>query len=336
MKSRLHAVAAVLIALVLGACTAPATPSISAAPQHTPASSHSASAQPSAITYPRTVKVGDTTVTIPKEAKHVVALSNDVADVVLSLGAGDRLAALPSLNARPEMSIYADAAKKVPGQLDHYAFRDAEKLLALNPDLVLISSREDTTTGSLKQLSDAGIPVVVIKTGWETLAEYTHNVRTIAQTLGLDAKGEQVIQDTTERWNKVTSALKDVSSKPVTAVIRILGPHTWMNGPGTIGYTVTKAAGATCASDAAGLKASTKFETEQLVKTNPAVIVVVDSSGKGKAQYDKILNDPALASVDAVKNGKVLVLTTGELSSGIAGVVGLEKLAKYLHPDKVK
>lgn len=323
---RIAAVAAALaLTAATAACQAPVQPAASASAAGSPATS----ATPAA-TWPRTVALDERTVTIPAAPKRIVALSPDVADVVMALTGSERLTAVPELTKRAEHSVNATTAAQVPNFLGTDAGKDPEKLIALNPDLIMLTTRHEAESDALKQLKNAGVPVLAVTNDWDTPERWAANVKAIAQALGEEAKGDKLVTDYQARWAKAAESAAKHTNKPTIAMIRILGPNTWLNGPGTIGHTVLGAAGGASASDKLGLKAGAKLDVEQLVKVDPDWIVVVDSSGKGTEQYKSILTNPALASVKAIGANHVVVVTSADLSSGTGGIGAFEKLTAAL------
>lgn len=331
MKLRLLAAVctAALCATTVGGCGSTAGTSSTAV--NRPARSGSAVA-----TYPRTVTLGASTVTITKRVERLVALSPDVADVAMMLLGTERIAAVPELNKRPEQSVNATTAARIPQTIATTGSIDPEKVLALNPDLVMLTTRHGAEQDALRQLTAAGVPVLAVENDWDSPEAYARNVTAIAQAMGVEDKGKAQLDAYHARYAKVTEAVKAASSKPVTATLRVLGPNTWINGPTTIGYRVLNDAAATNVADQLGLKSSTKLDNEQLVKTNPAWLVVVDSNGQGRKQYDALLTNPGLASVEAIQKDHICVITSADIASGTGGIRALELIAKCLHPDLVK
>ena len=80
---------------------------------------------------------------------------------------------------------------------------------------------------------------------------------------------------------------------------------------------------------------------EDLIKLNPDSIFVVymDRSDETVAQseVDKVLKNPALASLDAVKNKRVNSIALGEMyCSGIRTIDGINTFANGLYPQLSK
>lgn len=324
LRSRATAAAvAALLAAVVGCSAHPVT-------------SPSASGPGSPGTYPRTVTLGHAQVTLASPAERVVALSPDVADVAMALVGTKHLAAVPELNKRPEQSVHAAVAQQVPQTIATTGSIDPEKVLAFRPDLVLLTTRHGAEQDALKQLTAAGIAVLAVDNNWDSPEVYTSNVDAIARALGAEDKGRALMDDYRARYARVTDRVTGVQPRPTAATLRILGPNTWINGPTTIGYRILSDAGATNMADILGLASSTKLDNEQLVKVNPQWLVVVDSNGQGRQQYQALLNNPGLASVDAIAQDHICVITSADLASGTGGITALEKTAQCLHPEAGK
>ncbi|NGO75178.1 ABC transporter substrate-binding protein [Streptomyces sp. YC504] len=73
---------------------------------------------------------------------------------------------------------------------------------------------------------------------------------------------------------------------------------------------------------------------ENVVERAPEVIVIYDYGAQTVAQKKKrLLEDPALADVPAIKNKRFAVLPLSDAVLGVRAPAAVEKLAEQLHPD---
>jgi iron complex transport system substrate-binding protein len=154
------------VALLLGACSitsssgAPASPSVALAtiaPVVTPAPTASPSPSPSpAPAFPVTLTDDDgTAVTLATEPQKIVSLTPAVTETLFAVGAGDRVVATD------DASDYPAAAKKLPHVVD-FGTVDVEKIVSLDPDLVIAGGAGFTPADAIAKLRLLKIPVLVV------------------------------------------------------------------------------------------------------------------------------------------------------------------------------
>ena len=78
----------------------------------------------------------------------------------------------------------------------------------------------------------------------------------------------------------------------------------------------------------------TRINWETVVERNPEVIVIVDYSEVTAEQKQRFLEtNPALQSVDAIRNKRFIVIPYVQATPGIDNVLAIETLAKGFHPQ---
>ncbi|GAA2184802.1 ABC transporter substrate-binding protein [Brooklawnia cerclae] len=313
------------LALALGACSGSSAATDEA----------SASQASSAESWPRTIEFDGGSVTLDEAPQRIVALSSDVADVAMQLVDASRIAAVPDINRSADQSLQYETAATIEGSLASGANAEVEEVLAFDPDLVLVTTRHDAETDAFDQMEQAGVPVLAITNGWDSPETFQQNVAVIGRALGAEDEAAAVSQAYGERWQKVTDALAGVpdDDQPSTAMLRIIAGSIYYCGPGSINQAVLSAAGASLASETIGLTSSQRAEVEQVVESAPERIVLLDSTGRGRSQYDELLSNPGLQAVPAVADDQVLLVSAAAMSSGSGGIDALEQIAAWLHPD---
>ncbi|MGE5027652.1 MAG: cobalamin-binding protein [Betaproteobacteria bacterium] len=99
----------------------------------------------------RAVDDGGRAIGLTAPARRIISLSPHVTEMVFAAGAGDRLVGVTSFNDYPE------PAKKI-ARVGSYGKIDAERILALKPDLV-IGWQSGNSAADLARLERLGIPV---------------------------------------------------------------------------------------------------------------------------------------------------------------------------------
>jgi cobalamin transport system substrate-binding protein len=152
------ALSLVLLAAVLGGCSSGgASPSV--APPSASPSASAAAASPSpteAPAFPVTLTDDEgTAVDVAAEPEKIVSLTPATTEVLFALGAGDRVVATD------DGSDYPEEAVALP-DVATFSSVDVEKVVALEPDLVLAGGLGFTPADAISRLRDLDVPVVVV------------------------------------------------------------------------------------------------------------------------------------------------------------------------------
>ncbi len=262
-------------------------------------------------------------------AQKIVSLAPSNTEILYAIGAGKQVVG------RDEFSDYPAEAKSVAsvgGSMGQYS---TEAIVAAKPDLVLAA--EINTPELVKQLEDLGLTVYYLKNP-KTLEEMYSNLEIVAQLTGHEAETKTLIDSLKTRVAAVDEKIKTVTDKPVVFyeidATDATKPYTY--GPGTFGDLLISRAGGVNLATAAGITdAYPQVSLEQIVKTNPSMIILGDSNFGTTA--DAVKARAGWDSIDAVKNDKIFPFDDNLVSRpGPRLVDGLEQLAKLLHPDLFK
>ena len=146
----------ILAACSSGAASSPAAPTgaLSAVPS---ASTAVASPSPTAApSFPVTMTDDEgTTVEVAVEPERIVSLTPATTEILFAIGAGDRVVATD------DGSDYPDEAVSLP-DVATFSSVDVEKVVALEPDLVVAGGLGFTPADAITRLRDLDLPVIVI------------------------------------------------------------------------------------------------------------------------------------------------------------------------------
>jgi iron complex transport system substrate-binding protein len=263
-------------------------------------------------------------VTLDGPAQRVVSLAPSNTEILFAIGAGSQVVG------RDEFSDYpAEAASldSVGGSFGEYS---VESIVALEPDLVLAA--EINTPELVKQLEDLGLTVYYLKNP-VTLEEMYTNLEIVGQLTGHNV-GE-LVDSLKRRVQAVDDKVALASARP-TVFYEIDAsdaskPYTY--GPGTFGdLLITRAGGVNLATLAGIADPYPQVSLEQIVATDPTIIVLGDSMWG--VTPESVVARPGWESIDAVENNQIFAFDDNLVSRpGPRLVDGLEQLAKLLHPD---
>ncbi|MCX5369997.1 hemin ABC transporter substrate-binding protein [Streptomyces sp. NBC_00103] len=241
------------------------------------------------------------------DASRILPLNGGVAEIVFTLGLGDRVVG------RDITATFAEA-KKLP-QVTKAHDVSAESVLSLRPTVVLA----DTDTGpeeAVEQIRDAGIPVVVLDPATK-LSDVTTRTTRIAQALGVPAAGKALDARMSAELAAARAGVPE-GSRPKVAFLYLRGSAAvyLIGGKGSGADSLLAAAGAVDAGTAAGLdKPFTPLTTEALAQAQPDVILMMTKGLESVGGLDGLLRIPGIAQTPAGMNRGVVDLEDGVLLS---------------------
>ncbi|QJT01616.1 ABC transporter substrate-binding protein [Streptomyces asoensis] len=241
------------------------------------------------------------------DASRILPLNGGVAEIVFTLGLGDRVVG------RDITATFAEA-KKLP-QVTKAHDVSAESVLSLRPTVVLA----DTDTGpkeAVEQIRDAGIPVVVLDPATK-LSDVTTRTTRIAQALGVPAAGKALDARMSAELAAARAGVPE-DSRPKVAFLYMRGSAAvyLIGGKGSGADSLLAAAGAEDAGTAAGLdKPFTPITTEALAQAQPDVILMMTKGLESVGGLDGLLQIPGIAQTPAGMNRRVVDMEDGVLLS---------------------
>ena len=187
----------------------------------------------------------------------------------------------------------------------------AEKILELNPDVVLI----DNTTGpatAIDVLKRAGIKVAMIDEAW-TLTDIATKIMAIGEVIGAQPAAVQLVE-------KLNSALQDSGKDHPGVRIAFL----YLRGGSAIYLLGGQGSGADSliehlgAIDVGAQKFNQPFSpitSEALIATNPEIILVMSKGLESVGGIDGLVSLPGISQTPAGKNRAVIAVDDSLLLS---------------------
>lgn len=312
--------------LLLSACGAPSGEPPAASP---PPSADGA--------WPRTVDVGDRSSHIAAAPQRIVALTTETSDLALHLASPDRVAAIAAGSTTEGAGNEIELAAQVETVLPAGTTPDPEQILALQPDLVLMTSRHAGEADAADVLEASGVPTLVF--GADDLGSpqaVADSVRLLGRALGAEDVAESSAAAVEQRVAELTALVATAGESPRVLGLMARGDELMITGEGSTLETIGELAGATSVAAEQGWRGSVAADPELLLAANPDVILVEDFRGAGLAPFEQLLQSDAVAGVPAIADGRV-ELVPSQIASGGAGlrlVDGLEHIVHVLHPEQ--
>ncbi|MFJ7496763.1 ABC transporter substrate-binding protein [Streptomyces sp. NPDC097727] len=293
-----------------------------------------AEAAPAADGFPYTVTNCGTKTTFDAPPKRVVTMNQHVTEIMLALGLQDRLAGTAYLD-DSILPKYRSAYAKTKVLAKEYPSK--EVLLGANPDFVyggynsaFDKAKGQDRAGLQKDGINTRLNIENCTKGKVGIDQLATEITQVARTFGVPERGKKLIDEERQKITTVEAGLK--GSRPSVFVYDSGDSSAFTAGGKGIGNEIVRLAGGR--NVFADLDATFgDVSWEQVIKRKPEVVVIYDYGGTTVAAKKKrLLNDPALAGVPAIKNKKFAVLPLSSAVLGVRVADAVQDLAGQLHP----
>lgn len=268
------------------------------------------------VSYPLTVTGSDgDTVTILAKPQKVVSVAPNLTELMYELGAGDLLVA------RSDYCDYPPEVSEVESVGTIFA-PDMEKIISLEPDLVLASTHFDgEAAGKLQELS---LPALTLFE--ETSMEGVYGmIETLGQALDREKQAADCVKDMKALIADVEEKVKDLEAPTVYYAVDFGENGDFTAGGDTFaGNMIEMAGGDNIAKDVSGWS----ITLEQIIEKDPSIIFI------GEAMKGDFINHPNYSGLTAVKEGRVYGIDNNLLDrQGYRNAEGIRMLAEIFHPE---
>ena len=260
-------------------------------------------------------------VSIEEIPQRIVSHVPPITEMLFALGLGDRVVGVS------DYCDYPEEAKLKPS-VGNYFNPSLENIVALDPDLVLTDGHSE----SIKGLDSLGITYIVIDP--KDIDGIFKDIELLGKVTGTEEKARKLINDMDKRMSEVVSLVKDAPKVSVFYIIdAVTDPiNPWTAGPGSfIDSLITMAGGENVAAKAQG--AWVQFSIEQIVNSDPEIIIIDSSQGTVVISEEELRQHPIWGAISAVREGRVFTFD-GDLANPVPRIAqGLEEMAKIIHSE---
>jgi iron complex transport system substrate-binding protein len=260
-------------------------------------------------------------VTINEIPQRIVSHVPSITEMLFALGLGERVVGVS------DYCDYPEEAKSKPS-VGNYFNPSIESIVALEPDLVLTDGHSE----GIIQLDSLEIPYMVIDP--KDIDGIYKDLELIGKATGTEREAEELIEDMQDSIAHVLALMEGAPKVKVFYIIDATDPTLpWTAGPGSfIDSLITMAGGENIAAQAEG--AWIQFSIEQIVSTDPEVIILPAKHGTAFTSKKTLMENPAWQGITAVKEDRIFTINDDLVSrSGPRIVQGLEELARIIHPE---
>jgi len=262
-------------------------------------------------------------VTIEQIPQKIVSHVPSITETLFALGLGERVVGVS------DYCDYPEAAKSKPS-VGNYFNPSIERIVDLNPDLVLTDGHSE----SIKQLDELRPPITYMVIDPKDIDGIFRDLELLGKVTGTEGRADKLIRDMQEDISRVLAL---VEGAPPVRVLYIIDATDltlpWTAGPGSFVDTlITMAGGENIAAQAQG--AWVKFSIEQVVSSDPEIIILPAKHGTVFTSPEVLQGHPIWQKVTAVKQDRIRIID-GDLvdRSGPRIVQGLEEMARIIHPE---
>ena len=256
---------------------------------------------------------------------RIIAIGGSITEIIYALGGEARLVAVDST------SMYPAAALAQHPSVGYMRTLSAEPILSVNPDLILAVD-DAGPPAALEQLRTAGVRVLNIPDEPSMAGVFT-KIRHIAEVLGLEARGAELISKLDAEYQSLLRTLNRVETRPEVLFLLSVGRGAALaaGGDTSAHSMISLAGGNNVMQQLSGYKPVTP---EAIITAAPQVIVALRRTLARYDDKETFFSQPELAATPAARQGRLATFDALYLIGfGPRTVRAVRELAAEFHPD---
>jgi iron complex transport system substrate-binding protein len=256
------------------------------------------------------------------EINKIITIGGSITETVFALGMGDHIVATD------QSSTFPPQVYELP-RVPYVRNLTSEGVISLQADLI-ISSDEVKPLSAVKQIRDAGIPLIIVEE-IDTFEGANTKISTIGKILNKKEKANEIITLNEIQYKETQNALKNLSDLPeVMFVLSMRNGNFIVAGAKTGAQSIIELAG--------GINAFNSFDgyktvtNESIILENPDFILAMES--RAHNIIDELNGLAGINSINAVVNNSIIKMD-GNYLLGFGPRFGsaLIELMNKLHPS---
>lgn len=260
-------------------------------------------------------------VVIDREPQRIISLAPSNTEILFALNLGERIAGVTEYCDYPQE---ANNKEKIGG----FSTPNIEKVISLNPDLVIATSMHQKAVEELERL---GVPVIVLFP--KKVSDVLNNITLIGRATGQEDVAEGLVKDLKARMDAVTDKTGKIpEGKRPRVYYEVWHDPLITAGPDTfVDDLITLAGGINIAGDS---KTSyPEISLEVVIQKDPQIFIY-SHHGNSRQEIEQIYSRQNWQDISAIKNKRVYIIDQNLVQRATPRLIdGLEELAKMLHPD---
>ncbi len=294
-----------------------------------------ASTTETTTTYPLTIENGEYTLVFAQPPERAVSLNLHTTEIMLALGLEDRMVGTAFGNA-PILPIFETAYNAIPILAERYP--SLEVLVSVEPDFTYgrSSAHREDGVGTVDTLATLGINAYTVQgtlVEAATMADVYTDIRNLGRIFNIQAQAAALIESMEQEIAAVQDQISDVE-EPVRVLVYDAGTDDLFTAGQSLQTHLIELAGGRNIFDDVEQNWVT-VSWEEAVARDPDVIVINDYGNISAAEkIDFLLNNPALSSLPAIQNERLIVLPLPSVFEGVRNPDAVELLARGFYPDR--
>lgn len=253
---------------------------------------------------------------IIQNKQRIVSLKPNVTDIIVALGAGDRLVGVTRYCDRSQL------AKDVAIAAD-YTAPLLERIVALHPDLI-IGSKENTSRRAVDELQKMGLKVMLFQ--FDDLTSTLESIREIGVLID---KKEEAVKESNLISANIAAISKRFKKTPKKKIVVVWGIKPMIvAGGGTYMDWMFDAVGAENIFARMG-SSYPRVGLEELIAADPDVIVDLSVGMESKSSIGRPWD--GVEALRSVREKRVVAIDASIFRAGPKMVEGLKRLAEEIH-----
>lgn len=264
-------------------------------------------------------------VLVPSDPQKIVSLSPSNTEILGALDLIDKVVGVTDYSNYP-----AEAATKT--NVGGYTAINSEKVVALNPDLVIADSGNGNET--IDYLRGLGLNVVVLNP--TDIEGVFKDIVLVGKATGTEDKANSLVNSMSDRVNSIKEKVASANTKPTVAHVVSYDP-IYVAGKNTYQDQVISVAGGKNAFSS--IDGWGTVNVEDLVNKDPDYVMINSGTGMSDENgsnpvYDYFEQNTQVQSLKAVKDDHLALVDADIISRGGPRIVdAIEMVAKLIHPE---
>jgi iron complex transport system substrate-binding protein len=260
-------------------------------------------------------------VTIPAEPQRIVSLTPAATEILFAIGAGDRVVAKVE-----DVAQHPPEAADLP-VVATYEGVDTERIVGLDPDLVIAGGNFGTPPDAVAKLRSLGIPVVVVYAADVDAA--LADIERIGTAVGRDDAARDLTASMRAGFDRIGAATAGLPAPRVFYETGTSGLAVFGIADDSVYEAMLRLAGAEPITT--GSATDWEMSTEALIAADPEVILLGD--GAYGVTAETVAARPGWSVLRAVKDGAIAAVDDIVVTRpGPRLVEGLSVLVGAIHP----
>ena len=262
-------------------------------------------------------------ITLPESIERLIVMGPSNTETIIALGCADKIIATDE---------YSEGLTGLPPDLPLFSMRtpDGEQIIALEPDVLIVTGMSKAGGDDpFKTVSDAGVCVIYIPSS-SSIEGIIDDIRYVAEVMGVQAAGEQIIEDMENEIETIRAAGLTVTDKKTVYFEISAAPYMYSFGSGVFLNEMIELIGAI---NILGDQVSwISVSDEAVLAANPDVILT--SVNYIDDPIGELMSRDGWEEITAVRNGDIYYISTNYSNRPNHNIVkALAEMANAIYPD---